>query len=361
MENLPICQLSEKTEYKSAGRLVSLDILKAFAAMAVIVNHISWTGISKTVFLYRFWISPAVPIFITITAFLYSRTMEKTGFVLWYSKKNFYRFAKRFVPAALLILVFEFCIEVLHREIRIVDFIRSILVGGLLGPGGYYVSILLQLIIIFPFVFKLARWKPLFGFVFIILLNICYELIPTAIVTDPLYRILIFRYSVSIYLGIILYLYFHLIPKTIIPAIALFSGIVFFTLREVGYTYTVFNRWRESFSIFPGLYSFAVVFYFIHHEMTFHGNTFFKNFIKRLAIFGSASYHIFLSQMFYFLYVNRRLMLWLDSILMIENNRMICFFLEWVISVSICLFFGVVWFKLENLLIQYLDKRVVEI
>lgn len=157
-----------KTISATTDRLLSLDILKGLAAIAVIVNHISWIGINKSIFLYRFWVSPAVPVFVVITSFLYSRTFIKIGFDSWYSKENFRHFAKRFGPAALLILVLQFFIEVVRHSIPVSEFIRMILIGGLYGPGGYYVSILLQFICIFPFFFKLSYQKPLLGFVLIV-------------------------------------------------------------------------------------------------------------------------------------------------------------------------------------------------
>lgn len=347
--NLPISQIHEKTISATTDRLLSLDILKGLAAIAVIVNHISWIGINKSIFLYRFWVSPAVPVFVVITSFLYSRTFKKIGFDSWYSKENFRHFAKRFGPAALLILVLQFFIEVVRHSIPVSEFIRMILIGGLYGPGGYYVSILLQFICIFPFFFKLSYQKPLLGFVLIVFLSILYEIIPATILTNSLYRILIFRYSVAIYLGVILYFHFDRLKKTIIPTIALSSGIFFLVLGDVGYTYTVLNRWRESSSIFAGLYSFAIVFYFIKNEFAFNCKSYFFNAFRQLAILGFSSYHIFLSQMFYFLYFHRHIKNILEITITSANKKMIIFFLEWIISVSVCCIAGIIWFKLENI------------
>lgn len=86
--------------------------------------------------------------------------------------------------------------------------LKYIIKGGY-GPGGYYTIVMLQIIMLFPFIYSVIK-KFKYGFVVIILFNIILEFIwSTLFLTNSvfelyskgIYRLLAFRYLGFIAVG----------------------------------------------------------------------------------------------------------------------------------------------------------------
>lgn len=81
---------------KRAGRLLSLDILKAVCIFLVIITHCPFSDQQKIALLFSIWVYPAVPVSLTIMGFNFYNSANKIydsecdlTYEKWYTKKVF--------------------------------------------------------------------------------------------------------------------------------------------------------------------------------------------------------------------------------------------------------------------------------
>jgi fucose 4-O-acetylase-like acetyltransferase len=55
---------------KAAYRNSMIDILKGIGMVLVIITHYNWSNSEKLNYLFPFWVSPAVPVFIIISGYV---------------------------------------------------------------------------------------------------------------------------------------------------------------------------------------------------------------------------------------------------------------------------------------------------
>ena len=56
-----------------------LDIAKGAAVILVIITHFSWTEEERLPYLFPFWVSMAVPVFMIISGYVGTASYEKKG------------------------------------------------------------------------------------------------------------------------------------------------------------------------------------------------------------------------------------------------------------------------------------------
>lgn len=56
-----------------------LDILKGLCILFIIVTHAGWSDQQILNMLFPFWIGQAVPVFMMISGYLYTKSLEKNG------------------------------------------------------------------------------------------------------------------------------------------------------------------------------------------------------------------------------------------------------------------------------------------
>lgn len=190
----------------------ALDILKGICIIFILITHFRWEESDRIRFLFPFWIDMAVPIFMVITGYVYTKTLltadENTIDSIYSSNFIRKRIIKYTVPFLLIFGLEIFSELVLHLNYPIVvgtDSVFGALLTGGWGPGSYYYPVLIQIVLLFPLMFKLVNScnKGLF---YSFLLTLFYEIIKYYyfIQYSEQYRLLAFRYTFLICFGIYL-------------------------------------------------------------------------------------------------------------------------------------------------------------
>ena len=169
---------------------------------------------------------------------------------------------------------------------------------GAYGPGSYYVPIMIQLLVIFPIIYKLVEKNARLGIALSGAANLLFEIGVKIFDMDKYYyRLSIGRYLLLIAFGCYLYLY----PEHRVKRYQLISMFLIglgYIVAVFGFDWDIilFDYWKTTampiaFYIFPIIIIFFRRFYHIKLPGLI-GNT--------LTWIGQASYHIFLVQMVYY-------------------------------------------------------------
>lgn len=338
-----------------ASRLLTIDVIKAFCIIAVIITHVGDIPAAvKAATLRPFTIVPAVPMFILCSIFVFCLAEDKKqGTILsWFSTKQFFKRAGRFlVPFFISILIIILGLHVFRdlQRISAKSLFKMIMLGGR-GPGAYYSLIVFQLLIIFPFLRHAYNKNQMGTVVSLVLLHIAYETWCKSVgLSATLYDRLIFRFFTQIALGFLLYSYHEKLRKTALPAICIIIGAIYLiNIAYLGYDQVLLYG-QPSRSIIAVLYSFGVLCYVLRLETVFQ--RLYKTkaghyFLSVLLYIGKASYHIMLTQMVYFYFM--RLMDW-EALLGGWINAL-------VVDLAVTLPAGCLFFAVETLARKWIAK-----
>lgn len=171
----------------------------------VVVTHWNWTRAERLYLLFPFWIDMAVPFFMTISGFVFSKsfvrrritTIENAYSLSWIIDK-FIRYTVPFLIAFL----FEEAIAVCSSErIGILQMLYGFL-SGRYGPGSYYYPVMIQFIFWFPVIYFIVKKYDRGGVLVCFGINAAYELLQRAYgMNEECYRLLLFRYTFLIGFG----------------------------------------------------------------------------------------------------------------------------------------------------------------
>ena len=285
------------------GRNKYIDYLKAVAIIFVIITHNEIDFQTRINILTPLWISMAVPIFMVISGMNFSASVSRSQISSirgWYTVKNLVPRFKRILIPYLLVVVAEVLYLIIRRgaSISFGSFMEHLVVGGY-GPGSYYTPILIQFFIIFPLCYFAMKNDKIVGGMFIIALNIIFELIIHYYNIDTeIYRLLIFRYLAYIVFGV--YIFQSIKENKAISkpflVISFCIGLLYLLItRYLGYKPTLLTYWSNT--AFPAaFYVFPIIYMVIRLKQSDRVSLLGKYF----ALIGKASYHIFLIQMAYF-------------------------------------------------------------
>lgn len=135
-------------------KLLSIDLLKGISIILVLLTHVNMSAQQKNGIFAHFWIFAAVCIFMIVSAYNYSMRGAKDYFT-----------PGVFLPRVLRTLlpwIIVWLVEIIYRSLfteyslSIHRLILLFLNGGN-GPGGYYIPMLFQLLIVFPILYKLLE------------------------------------------------------------------------------------------------------------------------------------------------------------------------------------------------------------
>lgn len=349
------------SDTSNKGRIIVFDILKGIAIILVVINHVKWVRDLKFApFFFRTTVAVAVPIFITITAYLYAKNADQIGIDNWYSRDHIKHMARRLLPASTVTIISSFIYDVGIRKTPFRALLRYTLLKGPFGPGGYYVFTLFQIIAVYPFFYHLAKSYPAISTAGIFLSNLLFELIPSEIV-DPnwIYPIFFFRFSSLIFLGTILYFHYGMIKNSIIPIIGIIAYFYMQFLTEIGYRFTIIVRWRHGSQIFAGMLAFSVLFYSINKNDFFLKENCLNKVWGVFACIGKASYQIYLFQVFFFGYISNFVYAFLSNFYPGNAPMVLTNVIDTFIMIIICTVVGFFWFSLENLMNQLISRHLL--
>ena len=243
-------------------------------------------------------INMAVPVFMIISGYNFAMSnRKKTGGNLkkmyaWEMiKPKLIRFLVPFFTVCLIEIV------LLVIEDKHINPPRIFLLGAY-GPGSYYVPIMIQLLVIFPVIYKLVEKNARLGIALSGAANLLFEIGVKIFDMDKYYyRLNIGRYLLLIAFGCYLYLYpEHRVKKY--QLISMFLIGLGYIVAVFGFNWDIilFGYWKTTampiaFYIFPIIILLFRRYYHIKLPGVI-GNT--------LTWIGQASYHIFLVQMVYY-------------------------------------------------------------
>lgn len=278
-------------------RNINIDIIKSLCAIFVIVTHLISDELSRVV-LSRYWIDLAVPAFLIITGYNFRNSCERNKFERisdWFNLKNFAKkFSRIFIPflysVATLVII-----QIVFRRFDVTLFIDQLKYFQL-GPGCYYICILLQILILFPLMYysqkKYGAWTSL---VFIII-QIYFEYTANKFWLSPsLYQLISLRYIIFIAAGINLDFLINKIKNFVWIAIFGIGVVYIYKYNYSGFEPFMFRLWTLT-SMPTVLYCLPLIVLFMRFKINWASNIFGRIF----GTIGQASYHIFLVQMVYF-------------------------------------------------------------
>lgn len=320
----------------------NIDIMKGIAIIFVILIHSFKDDTIKAIG-GPYYLLQAVPVFFIISAFNQSQSYERrqlTSLANFYSPSLLIRKYYRLIPIALIIYLFQ---AVSNPDNR--SFFFYLIGRG--GYGGYYISMMIQAIIVLPLLYWLAKKTSAktmlaagFGF------NLLFELYSYFIgIPSFLYRLLVFRYVFALALGV--WYFFDIqkpYAKTFVKVSALISMLYLFLVHYLEipvplYSFTTSWKGQDPLSFFYALGIF-------HLLLTSLSSVKWVSLKNCLAYLGKRSYSIFLVQMLYF---------WI-----------IAFYVDWpeylfALDIIVCCVLGAILFKLESRFVSGKIKKLFKL
>jgi len=287
---------------KESTYILQIDLMKGLCIIAVILLHTFPSNILISTF-SQFHIWQAVPIFFILMGITTNISFNnKTSL---YSKKYFINKFKRIMVPYIAIFLISLIWGIIHKDYYI-GWLWLIGFLPVTGPGNYFVSIMLQHIIIIPMIYHLFLKFPKSIIIILFSLDIFFQLIApyiTILETYPyLYSACILRYFSAIALGLY-------ISKSSIKLIDIeyksvnwlsigfiISALYLFMARFETQPFPLFlDSWgsQNIISFFYPLFLVIFMYKFFPKKAESY-------FLKLLAMIGKASYHIFLVQIIFF-------------------------------------------------------------
>lgn len=322
-----------------------LDMLKMVCVIMIVITHVSWSNSERNSFVFPFIIDMAVPIFMIISGYLRAKKIEKIGFKKFISIRSSLMSLGNLMIAYLMVAIVEIIAAILTSHFNLgfdASYIQSPavffkwLLTGLSGPGSYYIPVMVQLIIYYPLIWFLVKKFKSVGLITTFAMNLAYEAMVYQYSMDPsLYRLLIFRYTFLIALGVYFAMAGGKRRDDIIAIVLLVLGILFITVNFYIKPFTLFQAWKTT-SMLCVPFAYGVI-YFLKK---YFGNIGYNKFF----VIGKASLHIYLTQMVFFsLGFGHRLNMRFNSFPSLVNG-----IFGSIIAVLVCVPVGIIFFMVES-------------
>lgn len=282
-----------------------IDFIKTIAITAVILLHSLPAYVLLDIY-SPFHISQAIPVFIMVSGIVWYLSYNKiTNHTLKDSYTSVYfkqKIRRLIVPFLIIYIIDIIYIIAVNFAITTQGLIRILtfqLPSG--GPGSYYTSLLIQIMLIAPLIFYCYQKRPNLTLATLVGLDLCFELI-APMLPYWIYYISSLRYLAAFALGI--YLSTALRTKKAfyktkgfialsVLAIASFIYILVFMRQPTPF----FRPEWETQNLLSFFYpSFIVAIILLIHPLI--GGL--SSVGKKINVIGKASYHIFLVQLIYF-------------------------------------------------------------
>ena len=148
-------------------RKTYIDVIKGFCALCVIITHSYFLDSQRKLLLFPFWVDMAVPMFMLITGYLYTKSYISNNcfnIKTTYNLNIILRKLNRILVPFVFIFIIEQLLSLLFtgNHFNISSIIKLFVSGGV-GPGSYYTPVMIQLIFIFPLVFLTIKRSNLAG------------------------------------------------------------------------------------------------------------------------------------------------------------------------------------------------------
>lgn len=315
----------------------TIDVVKGLAILFVILIH-SITNQSILEIGGPFYILQAVPLFLIIAGFnntmSYERHQANTLADLYEPSLLYKKLNRILLPAVFAYLLQMIIGPFIGKEATIFFYLF-----GRGGFGGFFISIMIQLIFFLPFLYYLAKKNHHLMLFISFLLNLAFELASDILGLPPfLYRLFFFRYLFAIALGI----WYFFIQKDKKPLLFMKLGALlsvpylimvhYFDYEVPFYSFNTAWRGQDPLTFFYSLLLF-------HLALAYLPKLRWNLIYEGLACLGTSSYHIFIVQMVYF---------WIISAYVDKAQSFL------LIDLMICLVIGIGYYHLETI---YLSRK----
>ena len=321
-------------------RYYILDTLKALSILFVITTHFAWTRATRLAFGFPFWIVMAVPIFMLFSGFVNAASRDKHGISTFseaFQAKSVAKKFIRFLVPYLVIAIAELFINKSLRFSSAMEYVRFFMQGAK-GPGGYYVTLMIQFIFVVPAIFLIMKKNPGKGMLYAFLFTFFYELFCAVNkISYTAYTQLIFRYTFIIAFGAFMYL--NKKKVNILWYIASFVlGAGYIVAHDYfKYESPIITMWQTT-----SLYGVLFIIPILALIMRFAGQVR----IVPLEWIGKRTYDIFLVQMLYYACFNGFMGR------LIPNTA-----LHLCVNIAICVGGGVLFYLIETPITNWLCKK----
>lgn len=282
---------------------ISIDLIKTFATLSVIVLHVL-SAKQLLAIGAPFYIWQAVPLFMMVNGInnstSYLRNKRYKLGQLYDQNYVLTKLKKLLIPYIIVFFIELVLIVITKQESNIKEVGFRFLTGGW-GPGGYFVPIILQSVLITPLIFLIIKKFKRNGLIFMFILSLVLEYLCMYFKLDnEIYRVLIIRYIFAIALGS--WMTMNRVHEGKLILLAFISGIYIFLVNYKGLILLTEYTWESQHA--PSYFwTMAMIVAFIKNESVGEDTYIGKTAIK----ISQASYHIFFAQMVYFVTLFPRL------------------------------------------------------
>lgn len=278
------------------GRNSKIDLLKAVAIVSVIILHSITDNTMRNQLGIPFLVLQAVPIFMILMGLNNSRSFIKINphtFREAFSWDFFEHRFDRIIFVYFFAVSLEVLVTIVIRKVSFTDIILLYLTGGI-GPGSYFVPIMIQTLFILPILYVAANKNANYMLLGSFVVNMIFEIWAYHIgMHNGYYRLLFPRYLFAAALGVWI-VKKDSIKWSVISIGAIFSLTYITSIHYWGFTPPVQPDWLSQNA--PSyLWPFAIVLFGLRK---FPARA--KGIWEYCTELGKASYHIFLVQMVYF-------------------------------------------------------------
>lgn len=284
--------------------LIEIDIIKGLCIFSVIVIH---TVPRELLYgaLYPFHLWQAVPMFIILMGFNAVRSAERRGLSRlsdFYNRAYLGKQFTRLVVPVLLIYALSSLLSIWLTDTPYFGYQTLLLKFPMTGPGNYYVSIVLQFILLFPLLYVFYKKHPVAMIVTCFVIDIIFQLMSNNdVMMDEHYYMYtgnILRYVSALALGMWITKKLDLFSKRNAFIVIGFvcSFLYIWLVDYTNWQLDAFpQRWRSQ-TVLSFFYPLVLVILMIkYYPSGLKGAV-----AKFIALLGRASYHIFLVQILYF-------------------------------------------------------------
>lgn len=288
-----------------AKRNYNIDVIKAFAIISVILIH-GLSNDSLYAILAPYYIWQTVPVFMILMGYNAANSFIKhndTKLSDIFSQHYIMNKAKRILLPFAFIWFLQVLIQYIYfGNTDIPELLRSFLVGGY-GPGSYFVPLVIQATILVPFIYVILKKRPTRMMIVLFFVSLLIDLGSYWIdISGSLYRLLIIRHLFALTLGI-----WYALRKSKIKLRWLLVPAAVSLVYITAVHYFNWERILEEYWHSQHAPSYFYVMILIIIGIRFLNITKQSLFEKTFILIGQASYHIYLTQMFYFWFVHKRL------------------------------------------------------
>ena len=316
-----------------------IDYLKGVCIFLVVLAHC----LPHTEYiLFPLWGDRAVPLFLLIQVFhAYKHGVDEAV-----KMPNLVKLFNRIFKPFLLLLLFEVFLLVVVLQRDPLQVMKTVIIGGGIGPGSYYVWIYIQFALLLPIIALIIKLlnKVVGGgkiCLLMIALSCLWELVCIYIhIPEMLYRLLFFRYFFLIYLG-----YMWVEKGILLDNIRLLLSVVSIAFILM-FAYTSINFeplfFQTDWKIYHWICYFYVASLFLFF-LKFCYNRLSTKLKEFIGLMGKYSFEIFLLQMFVFAFFPHGMLL--DFV----GNKYICATLTIILTVSLSILPVIVWKRWRGL------------